>query len=318
MYLRPVHSDLDPEVCHAFVKANPLGLLITHLPSPDSSVAPIQASHIPFVIDAPFNGFDDSAASSSSNGKLRGHMARANPQVKAILTAASEGSTVKEATTGLFSRLLGSTTTTTTAAETSSTPNTGTLAEDVLIIFTSPTHSYVTPTFYKETKPTTHKVVPTWDYAAVQVYGKLKVYNKGEETSEYLQRQVEDLTDMEEEKIQSACPASGLQQWNVAQAPKSYVDLLKKGIVGVEIEISRIEGKFKMSQENEIGDWEGVVDGFRGLGTEDGKRMADAVGDRGKERVRESKVVKEAGEEVIKLGDGTDHQMSSTSLEAAE
>lgn len=325
MYLRPVHSDLDPEVCHAFVKANPLGLLITHLPSPDTSVAAIQASHIPFVIDLPPNGFSKPEAESTSGiggskGKIRGHMARANPQVKAILAAATSDvpAIQTKSSGGVLSYILGSSAPS--SSTTTSPPHAGTLSEDVCIIFTSPTHSYVTPTFYTETKPTTHKVVPTWDYAAVQVYGKLRVYNKGEEADAYLQKQVEDLTNMEESKMQQACPAGvpAKKAWRVDEAPKSYVDLLKKGIMGVEIEISRIEGKWKMSQENEIGDWEGVVDGFKGLGTEDGKRMAKAVEDRGTDRVRSSKVVNEAGAEQIAVGDGTDHQISSASLEEAK
>jgi transcriptional regulator len=97
------------------------------------------------------------------------------------------------------------------------------------------------------------------------------------------------------------------------------VEALKKGIVGVEIVIKRIEGKFKMSQENELGDWEGVVDGFKGLGTEDGKRMAEAVEARGKDRLRSGKgddVI--GGEEIIRKGDGADHELSSASAHQAK
>ncbi|KAI9638248.1 putative FMN-binding domain-containing protein [Dioszegia hungarica] len=312
MYLRPVHTDLDPQICHNFVKAHPLGLLITHLPSADASGAPLQASHIPFVIDAPPNGFAaEGGETAGSLGVLRGHIARANPQVKAILSATA---TAPASTTGgLISSIFGSST------SNSPPPPLDTLSDDVLVIFTSPTHSYVTPTFYTTTKPSTHKVVPTWDYAAVQVYGTLRVYNKGEETGAFLQRQVEDLTRMEEDKMQAVCPAGSLKRWDVDESPKSYVEALKKGIVGVEIVIKRIEGKFKMSQENELGDWEGVVDGFKGLGTEDGKRMAEAVEARGKDRVRRGKgdeVI--GGEEVVKRGDGADHELSSASAEQAK
>ena len=68
--------------------------------------------------------------------------------------------------------------------------------------------------------------------------------------------------------------------WNVADAPVSYVDILKKAIIGVEIEITSMVGKWKMSQELSEGDRKGVVEGFEALGNETGKNMAHTVKER--------------------------------------
>jgi len=64
------------------------------------------------------------------------------------------------------------------------------------------------------------------------------------------------------------------------------VDYLKKGIVGLEIVIDRVEGRFKLSQEMMGGDWDGVVGGFEGIGTEEGRRMAGMVECAGRGRTR--------------------------------
>ena len=69
--------------------------------------------------------------------------------------------------------------------------------------------------------------------------------------------------------------------WKVSDAPESYVGLLKKNIIGIEIHIERLQGKFKMSQELGEGDRQGVVQGFEGLGSEVGHGMARTVRERG-------------------------------------
>lgn len=148
------------------------------------------------------------------------------------------------------------------------------LPDEVLILFNGPHHHYVTPKFYTETKPATGKVVPTWNYAAAQAYGKIRVYcdSKSEETSNYLQKQVEELSNQSETSIMGYD-----SPWKVSDAPVNYVDLLKKNIIGIEITIDRLQGKFKMSQEMGQGDQEGVINGFGKLGTETGKGIADMV-----------------------------------------
>lgn len=210
-------------------------------------------------------------------------MARANPQTKALIFALTSSS--------------------------STTSNSTHLSDEVLVLFNAPVHSYVTPSFYVSTKPSTGKVVPTWNYAAVQVYGRLRVHHSlrpdaTEATGAFLSKQLDDLTDLNEqrrfrkedggeggEEVEEECAGGETKTkkgWKVSDAPSSYVEILKKGIVGLEIEITRIEGRFKLSQETageeEGGDWRGVVDGFRGLGTEDGRIMAGMVEERGRRR----------------------------------
>ncbi|KAF0322491.1 transcriptional regulator [Colletotrichum asianum] len=141
-----------------------------------------------------------------------------------------------------------------------------TLEQEVLVLFTAAPHHYVTPKFYTETKPTTAKVVPTWNYAAVQAYGRATIHfdSKHTETS------VMDYTG----KGDRPGP------WKVADAPERYIELMKKNIISIEIVIERLEGKFKMSQEMRKGDREGVIRGFQSLDSEGGQVMADLVKER--------------------------------------
>lgn len=258
MYLRPVHTDLDLPRLYKFIRSNPLGVLTTAIKSQEYPL--LQSSHIPWVLDIPH-------PSSTSPVKLRGHIARANPQAKALISATGDVASDSE----------------------SGQPYTGTkLQDEVMILFTSPVTHYVTPKFYTETKPSTGKVVPTWDYAAVQVYGIINVYSSttAPESGAFLKRQINDLTTLCEEG-QMGYKAE--ESWKVSDAPESYVDILKKGIVGVEIEVSRIAGKWKMSQELDAGDREGVVNGFEALETDLGKKVAELVGERGALKDMETK-----------------------------
>lgn len=233
MYIRAVHAELDVPTLQAFIKENPLGLFTTAIPH--ESIATIQTSHVPFVIDTV-----------GENGVLRGHMARANPQAKVLVEASRASQT---------------------------------LPDEVLVLFNAPVHSYVTPKFYTTTKPDTGKVVPTWHYAAVQVYGKLKVYGgNDEEAGQFLSTQISDSSEQQERAAGHEKP------WKVSDAPEKYTSILKKAIIGLEITIDRIEGRFKLGQELGDGDWSGVVKGFRDRGTAEGEIMAKMVESRGEGR----------------------------------
>ena len=244
MYLRDVHAEKHIPTLYKFIKENPLGLLITALES--KAFQFLQSSHIPWVLDT--SNSDDE----SQLGTLRGHIARANPQAKSFTEAAKEGREGETNTDGSHS-----------------------LTRDVLVIFTGPAHHYVTPKFYTETKPASGKVVPTWNYSAVQVYGRATIFydTKAESTHPFLDKQIRDLTDHNEVETMG----NKENPWKVEDAPESYVEILKKAIIGIQIEISDIGGKWKMSQEMPAGDQEGVVNGFAGLGTELGKEMSETV-----------------------------------------
>ncbi|KAH6711446.1 transcriptional regulator PAI 2-type [Leptodontidium sp. 2 PMI_412] len=248
MYLRAAHTDLHLPTLYKFIVNNPLGIFTTSLPSPNFHT--IQSSHIPWVLDIPDS---DSETTPPPKARLRGHLARANPQTKALIE---------------------------TATQTSS----NTLQSEVMILFNGPSHHYITPKFYVETKPTTGKVVPTWNYSAVQVYGTATIHfdTSSPATGEFLTQQINDLSKQSEEKVFGFTGKDGKEKaWSVDDSPESYIKLLKKAIIGIEIEVESIAGKFKMSQELKEGDREGVVKGFEALGTDEGDEIARTVRERG-------------------------------------
>ena len=120
----------------------------------------------------------------------------------------------------------------------------------VLIVFQGP-QAYVSPSLY-ETKRETGKVVPTWNYAMVQARGIARVH----EERDWLHAQVNALTKAHEQ-------GRG-QPWAVSDAPASYVESQLKGIVGMEIIIDAIEGKWKFSQNRPEADRRGVAAGLQG------------------------------------------------------
>ncbi len=132
---------------------------------------------------------------------------------------------------------------------------------EVLAIFQG-AESYITPSWY-ETKRQTGKVVPTWNYVTVHVHGRLRVF----EDPSWLRAQVTALTQAHEQD--RALP------WHVEDAPESFLHAQIKGIVGLEIEITRLEGKWKVSQNRPAADREGV---HAGLAAEGDAAMAGLVG----------------------------------------
>lgn len=259
MYLRAAHADLNIPRLRQFLKDNPLGMFITGSASPNFPT--LQCSHIPWILDVE----DDS--SDTELGRLRGHMARQNPHSKALIEAVGakqEGN--------------------------------GGVEEEVLIMFNGPAHSYVTPKFYTKTKPATGKVVPTWNYSAVQVYGKARILHdrQNAETGAFLQKSIEDLSKQSEASMGYTGTSGPQKAWSVGDAPTSYVELMKKNIIGVEVEITRLEGKWKISQELAEGDRQGTIEGFEALGTDVGDEMARTVEGRGRMKDAEKAAVQQA------------------------
>lgn len=136
-------------------------------------------------------------------------------------------------------------------------------AVDVLAIFQGP-QAYVTPSWY-ETKRQTGKVVPTWNYVVVHAHGTIAVVDD----KAWLRDQIEDLTDRHE----APRPAP----WHVGDAPDEFLHAQMKGIVGIEIAITRLEGKWKMSQNRSDMDRSGVVEGLRTEAGGEGVAVADLV-----------------------------------------
>ena len=134
--------------------------------------------------------------------------------------------------------------------------------DEALVVFQGP-QAYVSPSLYAS-KREHGKVVPTWNYATVHAWGRPRLIDdKG-----WLRALVEALTRIHE------APRS--EPWAVDDAPADYIDSMLQAIVGLEIPIARIEGKWKVSQNRPPADRQGVADGLGGDG-EAGRAMAALV-----------------------------------------
>jgi transcriptional regulator len=122
---------------------------------------------------------------------------------------------------------------------------------------------YIRPAWYPS-KQEHGKVVPTWNFVSVHAWGAPTIV----EDDAWLRRQVGDLTYSREH--------AQLDPWKVEDAPADFTAALFKAIVGIEIPIARIEGKWKVSQNRPAADRNGVVEGLRGQG-EMSEPMANLV-----------------------------------------
>jgi len=132
-------------------------------------------------------------------------------------------------------------------------------AQESLAIFLA-VEGYVSPSWYA-TKPETGKVVPTWNYEAVHAYGKLEIFEAPEDILPIVTK----LTQRYENPRE--------KPWAVSDAPADYIAAQLKGIVGVVLHISRLEGKRKLSQNKTKADQEGVIRGLEGENPELAKAM---------------------------------------------
>lgn len=119
----------------------------------------------------------------------------------------------------------------------------------VLVVFQGP-ECYVTPSWYPS-KAEHGKVVPTWNFAMVQARGNPQVFDD----AAWIRTQIDEMTTNQERK--RAHP------WKVSDAPDDFIAAQLKAIVGIEIPILSIEGKWKMSQNRLPADRQGVIDGLR-------------------------------------------------------
>jgi len=211
MYLpRLFHEESLPALHRAIAEAR-LAVLITSGPQG------IVASHLPMLFDpAP-----------QPNGRLLGHVARANPQWRDY-----DGKS------------------------------------EALAIFPGP-EAYISPAWYA-TKKATGKVAPTWNYVAVHAYGRLEFFDDPVRLRSLVGR----LT----ERHESRRPAP----WAVDDAPKDYVDAQLKAIVGFEMAIQRLEGKWKLSQNRPAEDRAGTIAGLKEEGGPAEQAVAALMSDREK------------------------------------
>lgn len=135
---------------------------------------------------------------------------------------------------------------------------------DALAVFQGP-QGYITPSWYP-TKARTGKVVPTWNYAVVHAYGPLRII----EDAAWLCELVTRLTTRHE--------ASRDKPWQVSDAPADYMHGMLKAIVGIEIPVRRLQGKWKMSQNRLPHDRNGVIAGLDEHGDAASRSLLDAMG----------------------------------------
>jgi transcriptional regulator len=189
MYLPKYFSEDGAEVLAAFVRAHPLGMLVT------LDGARPEVDLVPMLLEV------------APRRQLRGHVARANAVAKRV----ADGG-------------------------------------EVLVVFRG-ADRYITPSWYAQ-KRIDGKVVPTWNYSVVQVRGRIRWFD----APDRLLAIVTDLTRTHESP--RAAP------WSVDDAPEAYVASMLGAIVGFEIEVESITGKFKASQNRNEADRRGVAAGL--------------------------------------------------------
>src|SRR5262245_14465811 len=191
MYLPQQFEETRTDVLHSLVRELPFAALVV------ATDEGLSVDHIPFLLDEGSGLF----------GVLRGHVARANPILKATR-----------------------------------------VDMDAVAIFQGPDH-YITPSWYA-TKQETGKVVPTWNYVVVHAYGRPRFIDD----EEWLRRHVQQLTQRHE----------GMRDapWKVSDAPEEYVAKQVGRIVGVEMQIVRLLGKWKLGQNRPEADQRGMIDGL--------------------------------------------------------
>ena len=131
-----------------------------------------------------------------------------------------------------------------------------------LVIFQGP-HAYVSPSWYpgKRDDP---RQVPTWDYIAVHARGTLRVFHDGARLHDLLRRLVE--------RNESSRP----DPWKITDAPEDYLRDQMRYIVGLELRIEKLEGRYKLSQNRDAADQEGARAGLS-RGNERERAVAEAI-----------------------------------------
>jgi transcriptional regulator len=135
--------------------------------------------------------------------------------------------------------------------------------QPVLVMFQGP-QGYVSPSWYAS-KAEHHKVVPTWNYTMVQAHGTLRAIDDPAWVRAFVTR----LTETHE--------GGRAMPWHVSDAPDDFITATQRAIVGIEIEVSRLEGKFKLSQNRSAADRTGVVLGLEADAVTHRQPEADAL-----------------------------------------
>lgn len=117
-------------------------------------------------------------------------------------------------------------------------------SKEVLVVF-SGSHAYISPTWFNETN-----TVPTWNYVAVHIYGEFNLVENKQELKDILEKTVD--------FYESTMP----NPWKV-EFDNKYIDGLMNGIVGFEINIKKIEGKWKLNQNHSVQRQQNLINGLK-------------------------------------------------------
>ena len=148
------------------------------------------------------------------------------------------------------------------------------LAPCAAILIVAGPDAYVSPSWYVS-KQEHGKVVPTWNYDVVHLHGSLVVHDD----DGWLAEQMRELTDHHE--FDMAAP------WSVDDPPAGYVATARRGTVGLELRVDRVDAKRKLSQNKSAADAAGAADGLDALGGDDRGRVAAAMRDQHPEKLDE-------------------------------
>jgi transcriptional regulator len=143
-------------------------------------------------------------------------------------------------------------------------PQVGDLASsgEVLAIFSGP-HAYISPSWYASAPS-----VPTWNYTAVHAYGRVRLIEDADGLCSMLRR----LSERQE--------ARGATGWRMDDLPESYLEGMLKGIIGLEIAVTRLEGKYKLSQNRPAEDRPRIIAELERRGDCDGLAVARLMRER--------------------------------------
>lgn len=133
--------------------------------------------------------------------------------------------------------------------------------DEVLVVFRAG-DAYISPTWYPS-KHEAHKQVPTWNYIVVHAHGRITI----RDDEKYVRGVIARLTRTHE--------ASQPEPWKMGDAPREFIDTLVKSIVGLQIDITRLVGKSKLSQNKEVRDIQGAGEALRARDNRIGDAMLE-------------------------------------------
>ncbi|WCK55077.1 FMN-binding negative transcriptional regulator [Aneurinibacillus sp. Ricciae_BoGa-3] len=133
------------------------------------------------------------------------------------------------------------------------------ITNEILVVFNG-AHTYISPSWYE-----TNQAVPTWNYVAVHAYGKLELVEDNNQLAKILAESVN--------RYESSMP----NPWNMDLVDPSFIDNLSKAVVGFKIQITKLEGKWKLSQNHSKERQERVINALELQGDENSKQIAQLM-----------------------------------------